>query len=74
MEDSIAEPRAMDTAQKEKFSDEELEEIMDRRGPEEALFVKEIREAIRESPLLMAGLAFTFGLLVGVSLRSQRRK
>lgn len=62
----------MSPAEKEKFSDEELEEIMDMRAPQDS--IKEIRAAIRENPLLMAGLAFTFGLLIGVSLRSNRRR
>ena len=62
----------MNATDKEKFSDEELEEIMDMRAPEDRISIKEIREAIRESPLLAAGLIFTFGLLVGVALSSRR--
>ena len=62
----------MSATHKEKFSDEELEEIMDMRVPEERISIKEIRDAIRESPLLAAGLVFAFGLLVGVALSSRR--
>ena len=58
--------------EKEKFSDEELEEIMDMHAP--ADLVKELRATMKESPLLVAGLVFTFGLLVGVSLGTRRRK
>lgn len=57
---------------KEKFSDEELEEIMDMHAPVDP--VKEFRAAMKESPLLVAGLVFTFGLLVGVSIGSRQRK
>ncbi len=56
-----------------KFSDEELEEIMDMRAPKDQFSIREIRAAIRENPLLAVGLIFTFGLLVGVSLSSGRR-
>lgn len=59
---------------KESFSDEELEEIMDMRAPKGQISVAELRQMIRENPLLVAGLVFTFGLLLGVSLRSGRKR
>ena len=58
----------------EKYSDEELEEIMDMHAPTDMISVRELREAIVENPLLMAGLAFAFGLLVGVALSPKRKK
>ena len=60
--------------QKKEFRDEELEEIMFTRGSKDRISVAEVREMIRENPLLVAGLVFTFGLLVGVSLSSGRKK
>jgi hypothetical protein len=58
----------------ESFSDEELEEIMDMRAPKGQMSVAELRQVIRDNPLLVAGLVFTFGLLLGVSLRLGRRR
>jgi len=60
--------------QEQKYSDEELEEIMDMHASRDVFSSRELREAIRESPLLMGGLIFTFGLLMGVALCSGRRK
>lgn len=59
---------------KESFSDEELEEIMDMRAPKGQVSVAELRQMIRDNPLLVTGLVFTFGLLLGVSLRSHRKR
>lgn len=59
---------------KEKFSDEELEEIMDMQVPKGQVSVADMRQVIRDNPLLVAGLVFAFGLLLGVSLRSNRRR
>jgi len=56
------------------FSDEELEEIMDRHAPVGQISMSELRQMIRENPLLVAGLVFTLGLLLGVSFRSNRRR
>ena len=61
-------------AQKKEFPDEELEEIMFTHGSKDRITVAEVREMIRENPLLVAGLVFTFGLLLGVSLSSGRKK
>ena len=60
--------------EKESFSDEELEQIMDMRAPKGQMSVAELRQVIRDNPLLFAGLVFTFGLLLGVSLRPGRRR
>ncbi len=60
--------------QKEKYDDEDLEEIMDRHAPKGQIGVAELRQMIRDNPLLVGGLLFTFGLLLGVSYRSNHRK
>lgn len=60
--------------EKESFSDEELEEIMSMHAPKGQMSVAELRQVIRDNPLLFAGLVFTFGLLLGVSLRPARRR
>lgn len=57
---------------KSDFSDEEIEDILDMRAPMDLL--REFRKATQESPLLVAGLVFTFGLLVGVSLSSGNKR
>ena len=62
---------ALRTEEKE-FSDEELEEIMDMKAPKE--LIMEFESLVKESPLLMTGLAFAFGILVGVGLASGRRR
>ncbi len=54
------------------FSDEELEDILDMQAPKDLM--REFQKAVQDSPLLMTGLVFTFGLLVGVSLSSGRRR
>jgi hypothetical protein len=59
---------------KEKFSDEELEEIMDMQAPKGQVSVADMRQVIRDNPLLVAGLVFAFGLLLGVSMRPSRRR
>lgn len=60
--------------EKEDFSDEELEEIMDMHAPKGQIGTTELRQAIRENPLLVAGLVFTFGLLLGISVRPSRKR
>jgi ElaB/YqjD/DUF883 family membrane-anchored ribosome-binding protein len=59
---------------KESFSDEELEEIMDQHAPKGQVSAAELRQIIRDNPLLVTGLALAFGLLLGVSLRSTHRR
>jgi hypothetical protein len=56
------------------FSDEELEEIIDMHAPKGQISVSDLRKAIRENPLLVTGLVFAFALLLGISLRSRRKK
>lgn len=58
---------------KEDFPDDELEEIMNMHAPKDQINVAEARKIIRENPLLVAGLVFTFGLLLGVSLAGKKR-
>jgi len=54
------------------FSDDELEEIIDMKAPKE--LVDEFQSLVKDSPLLMTGLAFAFGVLIGVGLASGRRR
>ncbi len=54
------------------FADEEVEDILDMRAPKDLM--REFQKAVQESPLLMTGLVFTFGLLVGVSLSSGHKR
>jgi hypothetical protein len=70
----IIERTHMSSAQTEEkeFSDEELEEIIDMKAPTE--LVKEFEAIVKESPLLVTGLVFAFGILLGVSLSSGRRR
>jgi hypothetical protein len=58
----------------DEFSDEELEEIMDMRAPRGQISVAELRKTIQENPLLVTGLVFAFGLLLGISIRSRRKR
>ena len=58
--------------QKEEYSDEELEEIMDMHASNDLFSVRQLRDTVRENPLLVSGLVFAFGLLVGVALSSRR--
>jgi ElaB/YqjD/DUF883 family membrane-anchored ribosome-binding protein len=60
--------------EKKRFSDEELEEIMDMHAPKGQISAAELRQMIRENPFLVTGLVFAFGLLLGVSLRPSRRR
>jgi hypothetical protein len=59
---------------KEDFSDEEVEEIIDMHEPRGQISVAELRKTIRENPLLVTGLVFAFGLLLGITLRSRKEK
>lgn len=51
--------------------DEEVEDILDMQAPND--LIKEFRKTVQDSPLLVTGLVFAFGLLVGVSLSSGRK-
>jgi hypothetical protein len=57
-----------------KYSDEDLEKIMFRHASKGQVGVAELRQMIRENPLLVGGLLFTLGLLLGVSYRSSRKR
>ncbi|MGA2460572.1 MAG: hypothetical protein ABSF82_04040 [Candidatus Bathyarchaeia archaeon] len=61
-------------SKRKEFSDDEVEAIMDMHEPGSQITIREIRETIQENPLLVTGLVFAFGLLVGVSLSSGRRR
>jgi hypothetical protein len=61
----------LETEEKE-FSDEELEQIIDMKAPKE--FLKEFEALVKERPLLVTGLVFAFGILLGVGLSSGRRR
>jgi ElaB/YqjD/DUF883 family membrane-anchored ribosome-binding protein len=61
----------METLEEKDYSDEELEEIIDMKAPKE--LAKEFASLVKEKPLLVTGLAFAFGILVGVSLSRRRR-
>jgi len=62
----------METLEEREFSDEELEQIIDMKAPKELL--KEFEALVKEKPLLVTGLVFAFGILVGVGLSSGRRR
>jgi hypothetical protein len=57
----------------EKYSDEELEEIMDMHASDQ-VSVRQVRAAIQENPLLVTGLVFTFGLLLGIAFCSRAKR
>jgi ElaB/YqjD/DUF883 family membrane-anchored ribosome-binding protein len=63
----------MATAEMEKnsFSDEDLEEIFDMQAPK--ALIKEFEAMVKERPLLVTGLIFAFGLLLGASLSGHRK-
>jgi len=71
---SLTEQRHMSkpTQKKDDYSDEEVEDILDIQAPKDLL--REFRKAAQDSPLLVTGLAFAFGLLVGVSLCNANKK
>jgi len=62
----------METLEDREFSDEDLEQIIDMKAPKELL--KEFEALVKEKPLLVTGLVFAFGILVGVGLSSGRRR
>lgn len=55
-------------AKERDYSDDEIEQILGMGGPEAKLALKEMRDTIRDNPLLVAALIFAFGILVGASL------
>jgi hypothetical protein len=63
-----------DEVKERNYSDDEIEQILGMGSPETKLALKEMREAIRGNPLLVATLIFAFGILVGASLGRGRRR
>jgi ElaB/YqjD/DUF883 family membrane-anchored ribosome-binding protein len=63
---------ATSEVEEKEFSDEELEEIIDMKAPKQ--LVREFESMVRERPLLVTGLVFAFGILVGAGLSSGRRR
>ena len=61
-------------AKERNYSEEEIEQILGMGGPETKLALKEMRDIIRDNPLLVAALIFAVGVLVGAGFsRSHRR-
>jgi len=56
------------------YADDEIEEILGMGAPEVNALLKQAREIVRENPLLVTGLAFAFGLLLGASLGRPRER
>lgn len=56
------------------YSDDEIEQILGMGVPDTKMTLKEIRQTIRDNPLLMAALIFSIGILVGASLGRARKK
>ena len=63
-----------DEVKERNYSDDEIEQILGMGGPETKLALKQMREAIRENPLLVATLIFAFGILIGASLSRGHRR
>jgi hypothetical protein len=63
-----------DEVKERDYSDDEIEQILGMGGPETRIALKEMREAIRENPLLVGALIFALGILVGASLSRGRRR
>jgi ElaB/YqjD/DUF883 family membrane-anchored ribosome-binding protein len=58
-------------SEEKEYSDEELEEIIDMKAPTQ--LIKEFESMVRERPMLVTGLVFAFGILVGAGLSRRRR-
>jgi len=56
------------------YSDDDIEEILGMGAPEVNALLKQAREIVRENPLLVTGLAFAFGLLLGASFGRDRER
>ena len=55
------------------YSEDEIEQIIGMEPPEVERTLREIRDTISENPLLVTGLVFALGILIGVSLGCARR-
>jgi hypothetical protein len=60
--------------EKPRYAEDEIEEILGIRASEAKLALEELRELVVSSPLLVTGLAFAFGLLIGVGFGQGRRR
>jgi hypothetical protein len=60
------------TVAEEKYSDEEVEEIIDMHASDQ-ISMRQVRATIQENPLLVTGLVFAFGLLLGLAMGSRRK-
>ena len=61
-------------AKERDYSDDEIEQIFGMGGAETKVVLKEIRETMRENPLLVAALVFALGILVGASISHAHKK
>ena len=61
-------------AKERDYSDDEIEQIFGVEGTETKVVLKEIRETMRENPLLVAALVFALGILVGASISHAHKK
>jgi hypothetical protein len=61
-------------AKERDYSDDEIEQILGMGSPEAKLMLKQMRDTIRENPMLVAALIFAMGILVGASLSRGHRK
>jgi len=64
----------MTMAARQGFSEDEIEEIMNMRAPDDPLSITKVREAIQQNPILVTALAFAFGMLLGIGFASNRKK
>lgn len=56
------------------YSDDEIEEILGMGPSQVNVLLDQIRDSIRENPLLVTGLVFALGVLVGASLGRTRER
>jgi hypothetical protein len=56
------------------YSDDEIEQILGTGAPEVRLTLKALEDIISENPLLVTGVVFALGILLGVSLGSARTR
>lgn len=61
-------------SQDEEYSEDEIEQVLGMGAAETSLILSEVRETIRENPLLVAGLALALGVLIGVGLTQGRKR
>lgn len=59
---------------KVEYSDDEVEAILGIGAAERSVILNEVRDTIREYPLLVTGLALALGILVGVGLSQGRKR